>query len=214
MRIFTCEQHSDEWFAARLGIPTSSNFSKIVTGKGEPSKQRTAYLYELAAQRLTGVRDETFKSTAMEEGNEREELSRQVYEMEREVVVDQVGICLSDCERWGASPDGLIGNDGLLELKNPLGKTQVERLLTQPTLPASYVQQVQGQIFVTGRDWCDFVSYVPGLPLFVLRVHPDVAFLKKLKPALIEFCDELDEICARIKEIGAEMYAIAEVANA
>ena len=119
--------------------------------------------------------------------------------MENEVEVVQVGLCISDCGRWGASPDGLVGDDGLVELKNPLGKTQVERLLTlEPKLPTAYIQQVQGQLFVTERSWCDFVSYVPGLPLFVLRVYRDSIFCDKLEAALIEFCEELDAVCAKL----------------
>jgi len=199
MRIINCEQYSPEWWAERLAHPTSSQYSKIVTSKGEPSKQRTAYMYELAAERLTGKQEDTFISIAMQKGAEREGLSRQVYEMENEIEVVQCGFCLSDCGRWGASPDGLVGEDGLVELKNPLGKTQVERLLTvDPKLPTAYIQQVQGQLLVTEREWCDFVSYVPGLPLFVLRVEPDREFLAKLEAALVEFCEELDEICKRL----------------
>jgi len=199
MRIINCEQYSPEWWAERLAHPTSSQYSKIVTSKGERSKQRTAYMYELAAERLTGMQEDTFISRAMEQGSEREALSRQVYEMENEVEVVQVGLCISDCGRWGASPDGLVGDDGLVELKNPLGKTQVERLLAaEPKLPTAYIQQVQGQLFVTERSWCDFVSYVPGLPLFVLRVYRDSIFCDKLEAALIEFCDELDTICMKL----------------
>lgn len=200
MKIINCEQYSPEWWAARLGIPTSSQFSKIVTSKGEPSKQRTAYMYELAAERLTGAQEDTYISVAMQKGAEREGLSRQVYEMETEIEVVQCGICLSDCGRWGASPDGLVGDAGLVELKNPLGKTQVERLLMlEPKLPTAYVQQVQGQLFAAEREWCDFVSYVPGLPLFILRVDQDREFLAKLEAELVAFCEELDEICEKIK---------------
>jgi len=199
MRIINCEQYSPEWWAERLAHPTSSQYSKIVTSKGEPSKQRTAYMHELAAERLTGKQEDTFISIAMQKGSERESLSRQVYEMENEVEVVQVGLCISDCGRWGASPDGLVGDDGLVELKNPLGKTQVERLLTlEPKLPTAYIQQVQGQLLVTGRLWCDFVSYVPGLPLFTLRVYRDSIFCDKLEAALIEFCEELDEVCEKL----------------
>jgi len=199
MKIINCEQYSPEWWAARLSKPTSSQYSKIVTSKGEPSKQRTAYMYELAAERLTGAQEDTFISIAMQKGTEREGLSRKVYEMENEIEVVQCGFCLSDCGRWGASPDGLIGDAGLVELKNPLGKTQVERLLMlEPKLPTAYVQQVQGQLFATEREWCDFVSYVPGLPLFILRVERDLAFLGCLERELVEFCEELDEICAKI----------------
>jgi len=199
MRIINCEQYSPEWWAERLSKPTSSQYSRIITSKGEPSKQRTAYMYELAAERLTGAQEDTFISRAMEKGAEREALSRQVYEMENEVEVVQVGLCISDCGRWGASPDGLVGDDGMVELKNPLGKTQVERLLAaEPKLPTAYIQQVQGQLLVTGRLWCDFVSYVPGLPLFTMRVYRDSIFCDKLEAALIEFCDELDVVCAKL----------------
>lgn len=199
MRIINCEQYSDAWWAARLGVPTSSQFSRIIKANGDPSKSRKEYLYELAAERITGTQEDTFVSRAMEKGSEREGLSRMMYEMETETDVVQCGICLSDCGRWGASPDGLVGDDGLVELKNPLGNTQVELLLmAEPKLPSKHVHQVQGQIGATEREWCDFVSYVPGLPLFVLRVYPDVPFLAKLEAALIEFCEELDVMCGKI----------------
>jgi len=192
------DQYSEEWLEARRGLPTASQFARIVTSKGELSKQRTKYLYECAAVRITGIYKESFTSAAMQEGHDREAISRMIYAMEKECVVDEVGFCVSDCGRWGASPDGLIGDDGLLELKNPSAHTHVEYLINGE-LPSAYVQQVQGELFVTGRLWADFCSYSPGLPLFIVRVYRDDQFCDKLEAALIEFCDELDEVCEQIK---------------
>ena len=192
-----CAQYSDAWWQARRGLPTASQFSRIVTSKGEPKKQSTAYLYECAATRVTGIYKETFTSVAMQEGHDREELSRWIYAMEKECIVDEVGFCISDCGRWGASPDGLIGEDGLLELKNPSAHTHVGYLLGGK-LPTDYVQQVQGELFVTGRLWADFCSYSPKLPLFIVRVYRDDLFCDKLEAALVKFCEELDEVCAKI----------------
>lgn len=209
MRIIKCEQYTDEWWAARLGIPTSSQFSRIITGKGEPSTSRGGYINELAAERLTGKQEDTYVSRSMQKGSEREGLARQMYEMEFERKVKEVGICLSDCGRWGASTDGLIQSKGVLELKNPKGGTHVGRLLDTKKLPSSAHRQVQGELFVTEREWCDFVSYVPGLPLFCVRAYPDMAFHQMMKSALIEFCEELDAVCLKIAEM--ETYTFGEV---
>jgi len=199
MLLLECEQRTEAWFDVRRGIPTASNFDRIFTSKGEPSKQRTDYLYKLAAQRISGVDEDSFTSAAMLAGTEREELARWVYAMQQEVFVEEVGFCLSDCGRYGASPDGLIGDDGLLELKNPIGSTHVGYLLAG-TLPAKYAQQVYGQLLVTGRDWSDFVSYYPGLPMLIVRVERDEGLLAKMEAELVAFCDELDDICEKISK--------------
>ena len=193
------DQYSDEWWEARRGLPTGSQFSRIVKMNGEPSAQRKAYLYECAATRITGIYKETFTSAAMQEGTDREALSRAIYAMETESIVDEVGFCISDCGRYGASPDGLVGNDGCLELKNPAAHTHVEYLM-KGKLPSTYYQQVHGHLLVTGRLWCDFCSYSPGLPIFIVRVYRDDLFNDKLHSALVAFCDELDEVCNKIKE--------------
>lgn len=199
MRIIECEQRSPEWYAVRRGIPTASSFDKIVTSKGEPSKQSLGYLYTLAAERIAGVREPSFSSAAMEEGIRREEESRMVYSMLAEVEVKQVGFCVVDSGRYGCSPDGLVGNDGMVELKNPTGKVAIEYLLAGK-LPTTYVQQVQGGLLVTEREFCDFVSYLPGLPTLIVRVERDEPFLALLEHALGEFCDKLDEVCEIIKK--------------
>jgi len=198
MKIIECVQRSPEWYEVRRGIPTASSADKIVTSKGEPSKQALGYLYSLAAERIAGIRENSYTSAAMEEGIRREEESRQVYEMLREVEVKEVGFCLSDCGRYGCSPDGLVGKDGLVELKNPSGKIAVEHLVGDK-LPTAYIQQIQWPLLVTGRKFCDFVSYFPGLPTLIVRVERDGVFLARLEEQLIIFCDMLDEICETIR---------------
>jgi len=199
MKIINCEQRSAEWLEARGGIPTASSADKIVTSRGEPSKQALGYLYALAAERIAGIREPSYMSAAMEEGIAREEESRQVYAMLREVEVEEVGFCLSDCGRYGCSPDGLVDEDGLVELKNPSGKVAVEYLIGNK-LPTAYVQQIQWQLLVTGRKFCDFVSYYPGLPTLIVRVERDEPFLEKLEKELISFCNKLDEVCDQLKK--------------
>ena len=191
-------QYSDEWWAVRLGLPTASQFSRIVKGDGSRSTQRTAYLYECAAVRITGIYKESFSSAAMDEGTAREAISRKIYAMEREAFVSEVGFCVSDCGRYGASPDGIIEGTGVLELKNPSAHTHVGYLM-KGKLPSAYKQQVFGELLVTGCNWADFMSYSPGLPLFILRVERDEEFMKKLEDELIAFSDDLDKVCAEIQ---------------
>jgi len=198
MKIIQCEQRSEEWAEVRRGIPTASAFDRIVTMKGEPSKQRAAYLYELAAERLSGVCEAGFVSDAMLRGIEREQEAREIYAMTSEVEVATIGFCLADDGRYGCSPDGLVGNDGVVEIKSPMGKTAIEYLL-KGAVPSAYYQQIQGGLFVTGRQWCDFVSYYPGLPLLALRVTPDIEFHEALARELEAFCKELDSICETIQ---------------
>jgi len=197
MKVLTCEQRSEEWFAAH-DIPTASLFKKIITTSGTPSRSAMDYMFTLAAQRITGIYEETYHSRAMDEGTVREDTSRLVYSMIHEVEVEQVGFCLADNGRWGCSPDGLVGEDGLVEFKNPTGKIAIKRLL-KGELPTDCFTQVQGQLFVTERIWCDFVSYYPGLPTFILRVERDEEFIEALHQELITFCDELDAICNKVE---------------
>jgi len=201
MRIIECVQYSKEWWDAKRGIPSSSGFSNIITSTGKPSKSAMGYAQELAAERISGFTELSYQSKAMEEGSRREEESRLVYEMKREVEVRQVGFCLSDCGRYGCSPDGLVGDDGLLELKNRTGKVTIEHILGNK-LPTSAIQQVQGQLFVTGRRWCDYVSYYPGLPMLIVRVERDEKFLAVLEDLLESFCCKLEEICTTIRLRG------------
>ncbi len=113
--------------------------------------------------------------------------------------VQEVGFCVSDCGRFGCSPDGLVGEDGLVEIKCPIISTHVEYLLKcKDECPTDYFQQTQGQILVTGRKWVDFVSYFPGLPPLIVREEPNEVFQKLLIKELDLFTNELDEVVKKL----------------
>lgn len=196
MRIVECLQGSNEWLGARCGIPSASNFDLIVTIKGEPSKQRTKYLYRLAGEVITGIPEESYQNGAMQRGIELEAEARDLYRLIAENEVTEVGFCLA--EGYGASPDGLVGDKGLLEIKCPSMAVHIGYLL-EGVLPLDYFQQVQGQLLVTSREWCDFVSYYPGLKPLIVRVTRDEAFLKLLEAELKKFVKELKEVVNKIK---------------
>ena len=194
-----CVQGTPEWFAARCGIPSASNFDKIVTSAGAPSKQAEKYMYQLAAERVTGRTEESYSNAAMERGKETEAEARDLYEIITDERVDSVGICFKDEDKLvGASPDGLVGDEGSIEIKCPLSHTHVGYLINGG-LPSEYFQQVQGQLYVTGRKWVDFISYFPGLKPLIVRVTRDEKFMKALEIELAVFLKQLDEVTERIR---------------
>ena len=197
MKVLELEQRSPEWYKARCGIPTASEFDKIITTSGKQSTQRKKYLYQLAGERLGGIVDESYQSFAMLQGIEKESEARALYKL---IVkpVQEVGFCLSDCGRFGCSPDGLVEGDGLVEIKCPLISTHVGYLL-ENDVPTDYYVQVQGQLLVTGREWVDFVSYFPGLKPLIIRETPDDTFQRLLKNELETFTAELDELVKKLQ---------------
>ena len=196
MKIIDCIQNSPEWFAAKCGIPSASNFDKLVTSQGKPSKQRTKYLYRLAGETITGISEETYQNKDMLRGKEMEVEARQLYQLVSGEEVQEVGFCLAD--GYGASPDGLVGEIGLLEIKCPTMAVHISYLLDN-TLPVDYFQQVQGQILVTGRLWIDFMSYYPGIKPLIVRVIRDEKFIKALRVELEVFCGELKDLVKKIR---------------
>ena len=192
-------QGTDGWLKEKLGKPSASNASKIVTNKGEPSKQAEGYLYELVAQRLSGRYEETYKNAYMEMGNEREAESRGYYELIEGVEVTQVGLVYPDeNKQYLCSPDGIINNEYGLELKNVLGKTQVKYLLDNK-LPSEYFAQVQMSLLVTGFKFWDFCSYSPGLDPLIIRVKPDKEFIGNLERQLKLFSERLEKTYTQLK---------------
>lgn len=188
MRIYEFEQYTPDWWAIRRGVPTASDFHNILTAaKGEPSKSQMPYICKLIADRLSWNYGEVEEhvSAAMQKGSDTEPEARKWYELERDLDVKQVGFCISDCGRFGCSPDGLIGEDGGLELKCPQPHTHVQWLIDKE-LPADHKQQVHGQLIVTGRKWWDFMSYAAGLPPLLVRIVPD-EYTEKLRAALDPF---------------------------
>jgi predicted phage-related endonuclease len=194
-------QGSPEWNAARLGIPTASGFDKIITMKGEPSKQALKYMYQLAAERITGVKEETYLNATMQRGIDMEAEARAMYELMTGNEVSVAGVCYPDDKKlYGCSPDGLIGKDGAIEIKCPTSAVHVGYLL-DGGLPTEYFQQVQGQLLVTGRKYVDFFSFYPGIKPLLVRVERDEKFIKALMVELEIFCKELDKITERIRKI-------------
>ena len=198
MQIIECIQGTDEWFKARLGIPSASNFNKIMTAKCEPSKQREKYLYQLAGEIITGRPHEGFKNKRMEEGNENESASRTIYEFTHGVRIEQVGFCKTDSGLYGCSPDGLVGSDGGFETKNASPHIQAERLYKGWT-GSEHHRQVHGCMLVTGRKWWDLVSNCSGMKQVVIRFERDDDFLYALDLELKKFCSDLKKIVEKIK---------------
>jgi hypothetical protein len=194
MIIVNCLQNTPEWDNVRCGKPTASQFDRVVTTTGARSKQREKYLYELAAERITGERKEGYKNAAMDRGHEREGESRQAYEFINGVKVDLVGFCFFDeNKQFGCSPDGLIGEDGGFETKDTAPHIQIERL-ENGWSRADHFQQVQGGLLVTGRKWWDLVSYSRGIQPIIVRFERDEDFIKKLQIELILFSNDLNTI--------------------
>lgn len=199
MIIVDVVQGTPEWNSARTGIPTASSFDKIITTKGEASKQAQKYMYQLAAERITGVKEDTYQNGPMARGVEMEAEARAMYELLTGNEVKIVGVCFPDEKKlYGCSPDGLVGDDGAVEIKCPTSAVHVSYLL-EGGLPSEYFQQVQGQLFVTGRKYVDFFSFYPGLKPHMVRVERDEKFIKSLTIELEVFCKKLDIITEKIR---------------
>ena len=183
MRISNYEQGSQEWLESRLGRPTASNFGKLLTPTGKLSSSADAYINELIAQRITGELPEFYTNPTMERGNELEPHAKAAYEFTHDVEVVEVGLCLHDTLECGASPDGLVGDDGGIEIKCPLPHTHVS-YLRDGKIPSKYIPQVQGCLWITGREWWDFMSYHPAMEDLIVRVYRDEAYIKALADAV------------------------------
>ena len=192
-------QKSPEWFAARSGNPGASSVSKIITTTGKISEQREGYLYQLAGETITGKCEEGFQSQAMLQGSEREDGARALFEMLFNTEVRQVALVYKDdLKLFHCSPDGLIGDNAVLELKNPLLKTQVKYLL-DGKLPTDYFGQCQMTLFVTERELCYFMSAYEGMPPFIIEVRRDEGYLKALECVLLEFAADLAKMVAKLR---------------
>jgi hypothetical protein len=202
IEIIDCDQGSDEWFRARLGIPSASNFSSILA-KGE-GKTRRAYLYRLAAEIVTGEAGESFQSQAMERGKIMEDEARDLYAFVHDSPLTRVGFIING--KKGCSPDSLIARDGGLEIKTQRADLLVETLL-KGELPPEHKAQVQGNMWVSERAWWDLVVYWPKMPLFEKRVYRDEAYIANLSNEVDRFNDELAALVERIRNYGKEAIA-------
>ena len=190
MQVINIEQGTQEWLDARKGVITGSRFKDVITpAKGEASKSSKSYMYELVAERM-GASVSFFQNEHMQRGNELEPDARSAYEFIKDATVDQVGFCLHDNKLIGVSPDGLIGEDGGLEIKCPKETTHIS-YLDNGTLPLIYKPQVQGSMWVTGRKWWDFMSYHPMLPPLIVRVPRDEDYIRKMEDGIIKFSEDM-----------------------
>ncbi len=188
-------QGSDEWFAVRLGKVTASNMSCVLAkGRdGGKSKGRAGYMLRLAAERLTGCPQESYSNANMERGTETEDAARIHYEAIQGVTVEQVGFIELDGETVGISPDGLIGDDGMIEIKCPLTTTHIEYIMADK-FPTTYKAQVQSQLWVAEREWCDFISFDPRMKsnkMFKVRVYRDPDYILDMSAKTKTFLEEL-----------------------
>lgn len=190
MNVHNCEQGSEEWFRVRAGMPTASEFATVMAKgrSGAESKTRRTYMLKLAGEILTGEPMEHYSNAHMERGKEMEAEARELYAFMHDVDPELVGFISNGPK--GCSPDCLIGANGAAEIKTKLPHLQLDVLL-RGELPPEHRAQCQGILWVAEREWIDFISYWPKLPLFVTRVHRDEAFIAEIASAVDQFNDEL-----------------------
>lgn len=200
------EQGTDAWKMLRCGKVTASRVADIIAKtKSGYSASRDNYMAQLICERLTGTVAESFTNAAMQHGTETEPYARLAYEVNQNVLVDQVAfVPHPTIEMAGASPDGLVNTDGLLEIKAPQTATHIETLLTQ-SVPTKYFTQMQFQMACTGREWCDFVSFDNRLPeelqLFVKRVPRDDVYIRLIEAEIVQFLAELDDKINKLMKV-------------
>lgn len=199
-------QGSDAWFQSRLGRATASRIADVIAKtKTGYSASRDNYMAQLVCERLTGQKGESFTNAAMQWGTETEPLARSAYEAYADLMVEEVAFVQHPkIEMAGASPDGLVGLFGMLEIKCPNTATHIDTLLTQ-TVPTKYITQMQWQMRCCERQWCDFVSFDPRLPqdlqLFVKRVEFNQTYVAMLEEEVINFLEELEIKVAKLTNL-------------
>lgn len=191
---YDIDQNSEEWLDLRRGKFTASTFADLMAKKDTATYEKA--VYQVAYEIMTGESPEFFETDYMRRGHDVEELAKREYEMLRFVDVLPGGFFAYD-DYTGASPDGLIGTDGLIEVKSPAFNTMINYLKKQ-VVPNQYKWQVQGQLFVTGREWCDFMAYHPKLPVLIKRVYPDKDMFDTLR-------NELDIAIQSVKDIISQI---------
>lgn len=183
-----CMQYSDEWDALRLGKATASQFSRIITPGGKKSEQFKGYAYHLLAEIYQRRPVDTYTSEHMERGSMLEEEAANYYEFDKKAETKRIGFITDDAKRVGCSPDRLVGNDGLLEIKCPKPNTMMQYFIEE-NIEDKYKPQIQGQIFISEREWVDIISYHPDMldTNVIMRVYRDDVYCVLLKKYLEEF---------------------------
>ena len=203
MIVHECQQGSKEWRRLRAGIPTASMFGQILTPGGEPSKSAPEYMHKLLAERIMGRPLEEHITLWMQRGTELEAEAVAYYEFERNTDTVRVGFMTNDERTVGASPDRLVGEEGLLEIKVPSPQIHVGYLLGGKEVDKKYKPQCQGQLWISGRKWLDIQSYSPdGMPPVIVRVERDDDYISKLEATVTTFSRLLEERAAEFLERG------------
>jgi hypothetical protein len=202
MQIFDCEQGSGDWFRARMGIPTASEFASVMAnGKnGEASKTRRTYMLKLAGEILTGELMENYTNGHMDRGREIEDEARTFYDFMRDnesKELRRVGFIRNG--NAGCSPDSLIGTNGMLEIKTKLPHLLID-LLLKDEFPSEHKAQCQGALWIAERDFIDIAVYWPELPLFVKRAERDEAYIAQLAQAVSAFNAELHDVVEKLRQ--------------
>lgn len=207
MIIHDIEQGTDEWFALRAGLPTASNFKKLVTSDGKRSTQINGYIDTLAAEKFCGKPVDAWRGNAeTEHGNETEGKARAWYQFQHDVDVAQTGFITDDAVTMGCSPDGLIGSAGLLEIKCLTAGPHVRAMMyidQKQQCPTDFYQQVQGQMMIAERQWCDILFYHEELPPVVFRVLPDKELHTAITERVREVTDKVESLVKTIRKRAA-----------
>jgi putative phage-type endonuclease len=203
MRISKFEQRTPEWFADRIGVPSASQFHKIITPTGQASKQVDGYINELVAEKVTQQQAYVHETEAMKRGTELEPMARENFEFITDYSVSEIGFCKHDKLEIGCSPDGVIdlpdGKVAVLEIKCPMANTMVE-YLRDGILPPKYKPQVQGQLWITEADHAYFFAFHPAdfIPLLI-KVERDQDFIQKLSTLSYEMIQKIEKLAKEYK---------------
>jgi hypothetical protein len=216
MKIHDHEQYSQAWWDSRLGLPTASDFKKIITSTGAVSKQYTDYARVLAADIIAGKSIDKFEGNAhTERGTQLEHEARLYYQFQTDSVVQQTGFITDDMGQYGCSPDGLIGESGTLEIKCQSAKghiASIEYYLKHTKMPTDYVAQTQGALFVTNYAWNDLLFYHPDLPSLMIRSTADIAFQAALKQQILATIAERNLVVKMLTDFNQQALTQTQVA--
>lgn len=203
IKIIECEQGTDSWFRARMGMPTASEFSTVMaSGKGGgDSKTRRTYMFKLAGEIITGEPSESYSNAHMERGKEMEDEARASYSFDHDMEPQRIGFVINGPK--GCSPDSFIGSNGMLEIKTKLPHLLID-LLLKDDFPPEHKAQCQGGIWVCEREWIDISVYWPKMPPFIKRAYRDEPYIAEMAKAVDAFNAELAETVDRIRRRGAK----------
>lgn len=207
LTVYDCEQGSEDWFRARMGIPTASEFGTVLAPRaGSEGKMRRTYLHKLAGEIITGEPMERYGNAHMDRGHEMEAEARSLYAFMSDADPTQIGFLRNG--QKGCSPDSLIGDAGMLEIKTKLPHLLIDCIL-KDDFPAEHKAQCQGALWVAEREWVDIAVYWPRMPLFVKRAYRDEEYISKLSDAIDAFNADLAAVVDRIKAYGISPALVA-----